>query len=211
MLLLLEDAHWSDQTTQSLIERLLKRVDREQALVLITYRPELTTNWSEHPQATLITCKQIGDAHCALLIRNVANRLHMDEALIQEIVARSDGVPCLPRSLPRLSCISVRLLQASCRLHCRIRLWHAWINWTRQGRRSITSVFGRQFTYTLLLEITGASDDELGAAWTACTNQDLFLGPEPTMNLALVLTILSCKRGPGKSFRELVVILPTNR
>jgi class 3 adenylate cyclase len=60
VLLLLEDAHWSDQTTQTLIERLLKRIAREQALVLITYRPELKTNWSEHPHGTLITCKQIG-------------------------------------------------------------------------------------------------------------------------------------------------------
>src|SRR3984957_16398817 len=74
VLLLLEDAHWSDQTTQTLIERLLKRIGREHALVLITHRPELKTNWSEHPQATLITCKQIGHEHCAALIRNVASR-----------------------------------------------------------------------------------------------------------------------------------------
>ena len=51
VLLLLEDAHWSDQTTQTLIERLLKRIGREHALVLITHRPELKTNWSEHAQA----------------------------------------------------------------------------------------------------------------------------------------------------------------
>jgi predicted ATPase len=44
VLLLLEDAHWSDQTTQSLVERLLKRIEREHALVLISYRPELKTN-----------------------------------------------------------------------------------------------------------------------------------------------------------------------
>ena len=79
VLLLLEDAHWSDQTTQTLIERLLKRIGREHALVLITHRPELKTNWSEHPQGTLITCKQIGHEHCAALIRNVASRMQMDE------------------------------------------------------------------------------------------------------------------------------------
>ena len=32
VLLLLEDAHWSDQTTQILIDRLLKRIERERAL-----------------------------------------------------------------------------------------------------------------------------------------------------------------------------------
>src|SRR5471030_241318 len=57
VLLLLEDAHWSDQTTQTLIDRLLKRIGREHALVLITHRPELKTNWSEHAQCTQINCK----------------------------------------------------------------------------------------------------------------------------------------------------------
>ena len=50
VLLFLEDAHWSDQTTRSLVERLLYRVEREHALILITYRPELKTNWAEHSQ-----------------------------------------------------------------------------------------------------------------------------------------------------------------
>ena len=80
VLLLIEDAHWSDQTTQTLIERLLKRIGREHALVLITHRPELETNWSEHAQGTQINCKPIGQDHCAALIRQVANRTQMDDS-----------------------------------------------------------------------------------------------------------------------------------
>jgi class 3 adenylate cyclase len=165
VLLLLEDAHWSDQTTQSLIERLLKRVDREQALVLITYRPELTTNWSEHPQATLMTCKQIGEAHCALLIRNVANHMQMDDALIQEIVARSDGVPLFAEELTKavlhLGSAAPSIVPLTLQDSLMARL-------DRLGRAKdvaqIASVFGRQFSYTLLQEITGANGDELRAA-----------------------------------------------
>src|SRR3954452_4293926 len=165
VLLLLEDAHWSDQTTQILVERLLKRVDREQALVLITYRPELTTNWSEHPQATLMTCKQIGEAHCALLIRNVANHIQMDDALIQEIVARSDGVPLFAAELTKAvldlgsAAPSVVPLTLQDSLMARLdRLGRA------KDVAQIASVFGRQFSYTLLQEITGANSDELRAA-----------------------------------------------
>ena len=53
VLLVLEDAHWSDQTTQTLMERLLKRIERERALVVITHRPELKTDWPRHPNATV--------------------------------------------------------------------------------------------------------------------------------------------------------------
>ncbi len=101
MLLLLEDAHWSDQTTQTLIERLLKRIGRERALVLITHRPELRTNWSEHAESTLISCKQISYEHCVKLIRQVASRAQIDNSLVHQIVTRSDGVPLFAQELTK--------------------------------------------------------------------------------------------------------------
>jgi len=165
VLLLLEDAHWSDQTTQTLVERLLKRIGREHALVLITHRPELKTNWSEHPQATLITCKQIGHEHCAALIRNVASRMQMDDALVQEIVTRSDGVPLFAEELTK-AVLDLRSLGASAvpltlqdSLMARLdRLERA------KDIAQIASVIGRQFSYALLQAIAGASDIDLRAA-----------------------------------------------
>ena len=165
VLLLLEDAHWSDQTTQTLIERLLKRIGREHALVLITHRPELKTNWSEHPQGTLITCKQIGHEHCAALIRNVASRMQMDDTLIREIVTRSDGVPLFAEELTK-TVLDLRSLGASAvpltlqdSLMARLdRLGPA------KDIAQIASVIGRQFSYALLEAIAGASDIDLRAA-----------------------------------------------
>ena len=165
VLLLLEDAHWSDQTTQTLIERLLKRIGREHALVLITHRPELKTNWSEHPQATLITCKQIGHEHCAALIRNVASRMQMDDTLIREIVTRSDGVPLFAEELTK-AVLDLRSLGASAvpltlqdSLMARLdRLGPA------KEIAQIASVIGREFSYALLQAIAGASDSDLRAS-----------------------------------------------
>jgi class 3 adenylate cyclase/ABC-type lipoprotein export system ATPase subunit len=165
VLLLVEDAHWSDQTTQTLIERLLKRIGREEALVLITHRPELKTNWCEHPQGTLVTCKQIGREHCAALIRNVASRTQMDDALIREIVARSDGVPLFAEELTK-AVLDLRSLGAGAvpltlqdSLMARLdRLGRA------KDIAQIASVIGRQFSYALLEAIAGASDIDLRSA-----------------------------------------------
>jgi class 3 adenylate cyclase/ABC-type lipoprotein export system ATPase subunit len=165
VLLLLEDAHWSDQTTQILVERLLKRIERESALVLITHRPELKTNWSEHAQGTQITCKQIGHQHCAALIRNVANRMKMDDSLIREIVARSDGVPLFVEELTKavldLGSLGPGAVPLTLQDSLMARL-------DRLGRAKdiaqIASVIGRQFSYALLEAIAGASDGELRSA-----------------------------------------------
>jgi class 3 adenylate cyclase/tetratricopeptide (TPR) repeat protein len=162
VLLLLEDAHWSDQTTQILVERLLGRIERERALLLITHRPELATNWAEHRSATRIVCKQIGKEHCAALIRNVAHRMKMDDSLIAEIVARSDGVPLFAEELtkavldlgsPAPGAVPLTLQDS---LMARLdRLGRA------RDIAQIASVIGRQFPFALLEAIAGASDAEL--------------------------------------------------
>jgi class 3 adenylate cyclase/ABC-type lipoprotein export system ATPase subunit len=165
VLLLLEDAHWSDQTTQILVERLLKRIDRDRALVLITHRPELKTNWSEHPHGTQITCKQIGREQCAALIRNVAHRVKMDDSLIGEIVARSDGVPLFVEELTKavldLGSLGPGAVPLTLQDSLMARL-------DRLGRAKdiaqIASVIGRQFSLALLDPIAAASDSELRTA-----------------------------------------------
>jgi class 3 adenylate cyclase/ABC-type lipoprotein export system ATPase subunit len=179
VLLLQEDAHWSDQTTQTLIERLLKRIGREQALVLITHRPELKTNWSEHPQGTLITCKQIGHEHCAALIRNVASRTQMDDTLIREIVTRSDGVPLFAEELTK-AVLDLRSLGAG---GVPLTLQDSLMaRLDRLGRAKdiaqIASVIGRQFSHALLEAIAGVSDIDLGSALAGLRESGLIFEAE---------------------------------
>jgi hypothetical protein len=166
VLLLLEDAHWSDQTTQTLVERLLKRIDREHALMLITYRPELTTTWSNHPQATVITCKQIGRADCALIVRNVASQRQIGEALIREIVSRSDGVPLFAEELTK----AVLDLRASAPVPVTVPLTlqdslMARLDYLGAAKEvaQIASAFGRQFSYRLLAVVAGTNHSDLRA------------------------------------------------
>ena len=165
VLLLIEDAHWSDQSTQTLIDRLLKRIGREHALVLITHRPELKTNWSEHAQGTQINCKPIGHDHCAALIRQVANRMQMDDTLVQEIITRSDGVPLFAQELTRavldLRSVDPSAVPLTLQDSLMARL-------DRLGRAKevaqIASVFGRQFSLALLEAVAGASQSDLREA-----------------------------------------------
>lgn len=177
VLLLLEDAHWSDQTTQTLIERLLKRIGREHTLVLITHRPELKTNWSEHPQGTLITCKQIGYEHCAALIRNVASRMQMDDTLIREIVTRSDGVPLFAEELTKAVLDSRALDPGAVPLTLQDSLM---ARLDRLGPAKdiaqIASAIGRQFSYALLEKITGVNGDELRTALDRLREAGLIFG-----------------------------------
>jgi class 3 adenylate cyclase len=164
VLLLLEDAHWSDQTTQALVERLLDRVAREPALILITYRPELKTSWADHSGVDLIGCKPIGYEPCAALIRQIAAG-RVADALIHEIAKRSDGVPLFAEELTK----AVLDLRPSDPGAVPLTLQDSLMaRLDRLGRAKeiaqIASVIGRQFSYAMLEAIAGASGDELRLA-----------------------------------------------
>src|SRR5258706_3063195 len=165
VLLLLEDAHWSDPTTQRLVERALGRIETEHALVLITHRPELTKQWGDRAQATTISCKQLGPEQCAALARRAAGNTPIDEALIREIVTRSDGVPLYVEELTKAvvdmhsgKSVAVPLtLQDS--LMARLdRLGGA------KGIAQVASVIGRQFSYPMLAAIAGVQEEALRSA-----------------------------------------------
>jgi predicted ATPase len=162
VLLIIEDAHWSDPTTQTLIERLLKRISAERALMVVTFRRSSHTSWSKHPHATLISCKPLERTECASLVRRTAARARIDPALIEQLVARSDGVPLFAEELtkavmelePGLAGSVPLTLQDS--LAARLdRLGNA------REIAQVASVIGRQFSYALLAAISGASRTDL--------------------------------------------------
>jgi class 3 adenylate cyclase/ABC-type transport system involved in cytochrome c biogenesis ATPase subunit len=181
VLLLLEDMHWSDPTTQALIERLLGRIEGDRALVVATHRPEMKFAWTDHPQATSLRCKPLGREHCEALARHVASRLGMAEALIGEIAGRSDGVPLYVKELTKAVLAQQSLGEVSVPLTLRDSLM---ARLDRLGGAKIigqiASVIGRQFPYDLLATIAELGDDELreGLEWLRQSGVILTTGAE---------------------------------
>jgi len=162
VLLMLEDAHWSDPTTQTLIERLLGRIDGDRALIVVTHRPEMKPVWADHLHATPLRCRQLGREHCVALARHLASRWGMDDALIHEIASRSDGVPLYVKELTKAVLAQQSLDSDAVPLTLRDSLMARLDR--LGGAKSIAqtaSVIGRQFPYDLLATVAEADDSEL--------------------------------------------------
>jgi len=161
VLLLLEDVHWADPSTEALIERILARVEGSQALVIVSHRPEFRPGWTDRPQATTLRCKHLGAADCAALARHIASHSTMGEMLVQEIASRSDGVPLFVEELTKAvlearSEAVPRTLQDS--LMARLdRLGEA------KEIAQVASAIGRQFPRALLAATAGVPDAALAA------------------------------------------------
>jgi predicted ATPase len=52
VLILFEDAHWSDPTSIELLDRIIDRVPALRVLLIFTFRPEFTAPWTGQPHVT---------------------------------------------------------------------------------------------------------------------------------------------------------------
>lgn len=93
MLWVIEDAHWIDPTTLELIELALDRVQGTRVLLLITARPTFVASFASHPVVTRLALNRLARAATQAIVARITRGKRLPEALLDEIAARTDGVP----------------------------------------------------------------------------------------------------------------------
>ncbi len=164
-LLLLEDAHWIDPTSQDLIDSLVKTIEQHRLLTVITQRPDVKLPWVELPQATIIASKKLNRDQSMVIIRHLMQQELIAENVIEEIVNRSDGVPLFVAELTKAvledSVTRPANVPASLQDSLMARL-------DRLGRAKdiaqVASVIGRFFEFSLLAELIDITHAELSGA-----------------------------------------------
>jgi class 3 adenylate cyclase/predicted ATPase len=91
-LLVFEDARWSDPTSLELLERLVGRMERLPALLIVTFRPGFQPSWTRHAHVFALTIGSLGRRLAAEMVERVAGKALPDE-VVNRIVAKTDGVP----------------------------------------------------------------------------------------------------------------------
>jgi adenylate cyclase len=97
----IEDAHWVDSTSESLLADFLSVVPRSRSLVLITYRPEYEGALSRAPGAQTIALAPLDGAQTADL---VAEMLGPDRSVVElgdRIAERASGNPFFTQEIVR--------------------------------------------------------------------------------------------------------------
>ena len=93
VLIVLEDAHWIDPTTRDLFDIIIERIRTLPVLLVMTYRPEFTPPWLGRSHVTVLTLNQLGHRENVLMITRLAGGKPLPPNLLEQIVARTDGVP----------------------------------------------------------------------------------------------------------------------
>lgn len=111
-LIIFEDIHWIDPTSQELLEALLKGISDLRVLVVATARPEFPSDWSNSPNVIEMPLDRLNRTAAAALIDQVVGGKMLPDELLGEILVRADGVPLFVEELTK-SVLESGLLQVN--------------------------------------------------------------------------------------------------
>ena len=100
ILFVVEDAHWIDPTTLAFLEQLASSIDDIPILVLITYREGKSQPMVSASQLTSITLNRLSRAQGRNIIAETGGKT-IPPDVVDQIIARSDGVPLYIEELTR--------------------------------------------------------------------------------------------------------------
>jgi hypothetical protein len=93
VLMVFEDAHWSDPTSLEAFGRAVDRLAALPVLLLITFRPEFNPPWIGQPHVTSLTLNRLTRGEVEGLIGGVAGNKPLAANVRQDIIERTDGIP----------------------------------------------------------------------------------------------------------------------
>ena len=100
VLCVIEDAHWADPSTTEMIGEIMARIADHHVYMLITYRPDFTPPWPDLNHVSQLKLNRLGRHQAAEIAEAVAGPDLLD-ALVEQIVIRSDGVPLFIEELTK--------------------------------------------------------------------------------------------------------------
>ncbi len=104
LLLVFEDLHWIDPSSEELIERLVERLPAERLMLLCTYRLGYACPWERRARVTTLSIARLDDIQSKALVRHLirADDELLPAGLEEQIVERTDGVPLFVEEMVRM-------------------------------------------------------------------------------------------------------------
>ena len=99
VLIVIEDVHWIDPTSLDLLDRTVARAASLPVLLVVTVRPELRPTWVGEPHVTMLPLSRLGRRDSAGIIAGVAKDKALPDAVVEQILAHTDGVPLFVEEL----------------------------------------------------------------------------------------------------------------
>jgi class 3 adenylate cyclase/predicted ATPase len=93
VLMILEDAHWSDPTSLELFGRIADKIPTLRVLLIDTFRPDFEAPWIGRPSVTALTINRLAEHEVGAMIERLTGNKLLPASVRRDIVERTDGIP----------------------------------------------------------------------------------------------------------------------
>src|SRR6266446_577710 len=97
VLMIFEDAHWTDPTSLEVFGRVVDVIATLPVLLIVTFRLEFDPPWIGQPHVTALTINRLTQRDVGAMIDRVVGNKLLPASIRRDIVERTDGVPPLSR------------------------------------------------------------------------------------------------------------------
>jgi class 3 adenylate cyclase/predicted ATPase len=177
VLMIFEDAHWTDPTSLELVTRILERIVELRVLLIITFRPEFAPPWIGLPHVTAVTINRLGRKDVDIIIDRLVGNKFLPTGIREEMIDRTDGIPLFIEEMAKAvleaddeeearrtaAAIPSTRLEIPVTLHASLMARLDRLGAAKELAQ-VGSAIGREFSHALIETVAGKSQAELEAA-----------------------------------------------
>ncbi len=166
VLLVVEDTHWIDPSTLRIIERVISTCSDIPLMALITQRPDWSHDWSAFSRdVSTLQLRRLDRLGVAELVSQIVNG-PVDQAFVDEVMARTDGVPLYVEEVTRflVDAKDGQTSQVPATLQGAMMARLDAVPAAAKSVALVASVFGREFEPALLAPVLQIHPDRIDEA-----------------------------------------------
>jgi predicted ATPase len=177
VLMIFEDAHWTDPTSLEALGRTVDRIKILPVLLIVTFRPEFMPPWIGQSHVTSLTLNRLGEREAAAIISRLVGNKALPADVLAEIVERTDGIPLFVEEMTKAvleaesegaarrvaATVASSALAVPSSLHASLMARLDRLGPAKEVAQ-VGAAIGREFSHALLAGVAGKPDAELGSA-----------------------------------------------
>jgi predicted ATPase/class 3 adenylate cyclase len=177
LLMIFEDAHWTDPSSLQLLGRTVDRIATLRVLLIVTFRLEFEPPWIGRPYVTALTINRLGHPVVGALIDGMIGNNPLPANIRQDIIERTDGIPLFIEEMTkavleaegaddarqRAAAIPSPTLAVPATLHASLMARLDRLGSAKEVAQ-IGSAIGREFSHPILAAVVRKPEAELGSA-----------------------------------------------
>ena len=197
VLMIFEDAHWTDPTSLEAFGRAVNRIATRRVLLFVTFRPELDLPWTGRPHVTALTINRLTEREVSLMIDGVLGNKALPANIRQDIIERTDGIPLFVEEITKavmeaeshsaaertIAAIPFPALEVPASLHASLMARLDRLGPAKEVAQ-VGAAIGRQFSHALLAAAARKPEAQLNSALDGLLSAGLLfrqgLPPEAT-------------------------------